>query len=154
MRALARLGSMRAHAESLMADTLTAYVPTAQTIDGLEVDVYTAQGTTPGKVQGTSVTGRDTVSRTVTIGGADLTVVEGGLQIPLSEFVGPDGLAIVASEQRGIAWEFAVTAIGPTTDPALLGRWFMVTNVPVKSAATARRMDVVVVPPPDPSQIA
>lgn len=131
-----------------MLDTFTAYAPTKATVDGLSVTSYVSQGTTPGKVQGTSATGRDSVTRTVSVGGADLVVIEGGLQIPLAAFVVGGELAVVASEHRGKAWEFECTAVGPVSDPALLGRRFMVANVPVKSMATARRMDVVEVPAP------
>ena len=151
----AELPFLRAEAEALMTLTLTAYAPPAPDAepttdaDGYSVaPPYTNQGTTPGKAQGTSVTGRDTISRQINVAGVSRPVIEGGLQIPLSAFFTGNTLAVVASEQRGTAWEFEVTALGPNDDPALLGRRYMVTNAPAKSYATARRLDVVEVPAP------
>lgn len=141
----AALPELQAHALSTMTLTLTAYSPTDEPTtdaDGYEVQGYANEGTTPGKVQSGSQAGSDGQTRYVNIGGVDRPVVEGGLHIPLDRFIF-DGLLIVASEQRGRAWEFEVESVGPADDPALLGRRYMVVGVPAKSFATARRLDVV-----------
>lgn len=129
----------RLAAESLMTVTLTAYSPNGTTTDadGFEVPAYAPEGSTPGKIQAGSREGDDTATRFVPIGGVDRPVLSGGLHIPI-------GAAVpVASEQRGIGWEYEVTAVGASDDPALLGLRFLVVNVPIKSFATARRLDVV-----------
>lgn len=137
------LPELRAQAESLMTLTLTAYSPNGwDNVDGKDVLTYNDEGTTPGKVQGTSATGRDSITRTVTVGGVDREIIDGGLHIPLSATVPVSGL------DRGKGWEYEVTAVGPLDDPVLLGRRYLVTNVPAKSYATARRLDVVLVPKP------
>jgi len=134
------LPELRRQAESLMTLTLAAYSPTGNFTtdpDGYEVPEYTPEGSTFGKVQGTS--NKDTPTRYVTIGGVERPVIEGGLHIPVSAPVP------TAGEQRGLAdgpWEYVVTATGDA-DPALLGRRYMVVGVPAKSYATARRLDVV-----------
>jgi hypothetical protein len=135
----AALPELRRQAESLMADTFTAYAPDGTTTDayGDEVPAYTPEGSTFGKVQGT--TARDPITRTVVIGGVDRPVVEGGLQIPLSAPVPVAG-------PRGTGWEYVCTAVGPLSDPALLGTRWLVVNAPTKSYATARRLDVAEVP--------
>lgn len=134
----------RALAESAMTLTLTAYAPggTTTDADGYKVPAFTSQGTTPGKVQGDS--GPDFEARYMRVGDAERPVVRGGLHIPISAFVDDeDGLLIETGEQRGLGWEFTVTAVGPNDDPALLNRRYLVVGVPVKSFATARRLDVV-----------
>lgn len=136
----------RVFAVAQMVDTFTAYKPTAGKSGNFDVTTYVDQGTTLGKVGGSS--GGDPVTRTLTIGDSRVPIIEGGLQIPLDAFVVNGAIQIVSSEQRGTAWEFECTAVGPATDPALLGRRFMVVNLPVKSNATARRMDVVEVSAP------
>lgn len=140
----AALPELQAQAESLMTLTLTAYSPagTEPDADGYEVHQFADEGSTPGKVQSGSQQGGDSATRYVNVGGVERPVIEGGLHIPLDRFVF-DGLLIVASEQRGQAWEFAVDSIGPADDPALLGRRYMVVGVPAKSFATARRLDVI-----------
>jgi len=119
-----------------MADTFTAYKPTTAKVDGLDTDTWLEQYATPGKVSGRSREG-DTNTRTVTIGGVERPVVEGGLHIPL------------AAPLPAIGWEFACTATGPASDPSLVGRRWRVVDVPAKSYATARRLDVVEVPQGD-----
>lgn len=136
----AALPELQAHAESMMTLTLTAYSPTGQSTtdaDGYQVPEYANEGDTPGKVQAGSQAGGDGQTRYVNIGGVERPVLAGGLHIPLGASVP------VASEQRGQAWEYMVTGIGPADDPALLGRRYMVVGVPAKSYATARRLDVV-----------
>lgn len=143
----AALPEMQALAESLMTLTLTAYSPTDEPTtdaDGYQVQGYADEGTTPGKVQSGSQAGSDSATRYVNIGGVDRPVLEGGLHIPLDRFLF-DGLLIQPSEQRGRGWEFEVESIGPADDPALLGTRYLVVGAPVKSFATARRLDVVVV---------
>lgn len=119
--------------------TLTPQVPNGVTLDpdGFEVQSYAAQTPHAGKVQGGSQSGKDTPTRYVTIGGVDRPVLNAGLHIPIGAPVP------VASEQRGVGWEYEVTAVGPADDPALLGKRFLVVGVPAKSFATARRLDVV-----------
>ena len=117
-------------AERTMLDTFTAYASELVTIDGLEQDAWTPQYDTAGKVSGRSRDG-DTNTRTVTIGGVERPVVEGGLHIPL------------AAELPAIGMEFECIDVGPNSDPSLLGRRWRVVDVPAKSYATARRLDVV-----------
>ena len=136
----ASLAAGRASAELLMTLTLTPQAPTDTTEidpDGFEVPVFTAQSPHVGKVQSGSQAGGDTTTRYLSIGGVERPVLAAGLHIPISAPVP------VASEQRGQAWEYVVTAVGPVDDPALLGRRYMVVGVPAKSFATARRLDVI-----------
>ena len=133
------LPELRAMAESLMTLTLTAYEP-GPLVD--DEPSFTPQGQTFGKVQGGAASIRDTVTRTITVAGVERPVMEGGLHIPITASVPVAGL------DRGKGWEYEVTAIGPEDDPALLGRRYLVVNVPAKSFATARRLDVVEVPSP------
>lgn len=120
-----------------MLDTFTAYAYTWTTVDDLNEQVWAAQYTTPGKVSGRSRQG-DTNTRTTDVGGVQRPVVDGGLHIPLS------------APLPAIGWEYVCTAVGPSSDPSLLGRRWRVVDVPAKSYATARRLDVVdVTPPPE-----
>lgn len=122
--------------------TLTPQVPTGDLItdpEGFEVPEFTAQSTHAGKVQSGTQAGGDTSTRYLSIGGVDRPVLAAGLHIPIGAPVP------VASEQRGQAWEYVVTAVGPVDDPALLGRRYMVVGVPAKSFATARRLDVIAI---------
>lgn len=130
----------RRMAESLMTLTLTPQVPTGELTtdgDGFEVPEFDPQATHKGKAQAGARDGDDTTTRYVNVGGVDRPVLAGGLHIPIGAPVP------VASEQRGQATEYVVTAVGAVDDPALLGRRYMVVNAPVKSFATARRLDVV-----------
>jgi hypothetical protein len=133
------LPEMRRQAESMMTLTLAAYSPNGTTKDGDGYDVpqFNPEGQTFGKVQAGAQAGGDTPTRYVKIGGVERPVLSGGLHIPIAAKVP------VASEQRGHAWEYVVTALGPLDDPALLGRRYLVVGVPAKSYATARRLDVV-----------
>lgn len=145
MKALSRLGAMQSRAESLTTLTLAAYAPDGTTTDddGYEVPTYTmvpysaTVSGTPGKVQSGSQSGSDTPTRYVSIGGIERPILEAGLHIPIGAPI-PTG-----SQQRGLAWEYEITALGPRVDPALLGRRYMVVEVPAKSYATARRLSVV-----------
>lgn len=117
-----------------MLDEFTAYgAPTWAKVAGLDAETRPEQYVTAGRVSGRSREG-DTNTRTVTVGGVESPVVEGGLHIPLSA-----GLP-------AIGWEFVCTATGPASDPALAGRRWRVVDVPAKSYATARRLDVVEIP--------
>jgi len=127
------LPELRAEAESLMQDTFTAYAFETIKVDGLNEQIWVEQYTTPGKVSGRSRDG-DTNTRTVTVGDVERPVVEGGLHIPLSAAL------------PAIGWELECVAVGPSSDPSLLGRRWRVVDVPAKSYATARRLDVVEVP--------
>ena len=130
MRATARLGAMQARAQTLMIDTFAAYALTFEEVDGFREEVWTPQGTTSGKVAGRSRQS-DTDTRTVTIGGVEREVVDGGLHIPLGPM------------RPQIDWEFVCTDVGPASDSSLLGRRWRVVDVPAKSYMTARRLDVV-----------
>jgi hypothetical protein len=129
------LVSGQRRAESFMTLTLTASSPGGTTTNaaGQEVADMAPEGTTPGKLQGS--TSRDAVTRSVSVGDVDRPVVDEGLHIPLS------------APLPSIGWQYEVTAVGPSDDPALLGRRFQVVSVPAKSFATARRLDVVEVTP-------
>lgn len=130
-------------AEREMTLTLTAYSPTGLTAQnettGLEVPTFTTGATTPGKVQAPSAQAGDTSTRTVTIGGVERPVLTAGLHLPISAAVPNAGQPHIA----GGAWEYVVTAIGTHDDPALLGNRYRVVEVPAKSFATARRLDVI-----------
>lgn len=130
---------LQADAESMLTLTLAAYSPNglAKGADGRDVLVFIPEGSTFGKAQGGGQAGRDTPTRYVRIGGVDRPVLSAGLHIPISAPVP------VASEQRGQAWEYEVAGVGAQDDPALLGVRYMVVGVPMKSKATARRLDVV-----------
>ncbi len=134
----AAIAAGRQAAEAQMTLTLAAYEPNGTTKSGgYDVPAFTAKGSTFGKIQGGSTAARDTRQRYVRIGDTERPVLEAGLHIPITAAVP------VAGEQRGIGWEYVVTAIGPADDPALLDKRFLVVGVPVKSKATARRLDVV-----------
>jgi len=132
MRAPARLGAMQARAESLFVDTFAAYSPNGTTTDanGYQVPAFASQGSTPGKIQSRALQG-DTSVRTVRVGDVERPVLEGGLHIPISAPV------------PAIGWEYVCTAAG--SDPALLNRRYRVVDVPAKTFATARRLDVVMI---------
>lgn len=127
----------RAAAERLMTDTFTAYSPGAPSsnADDQEVDGLAAEYETPGKVSGRSRQGGDTSTRYESVGGTERPVVEGGLHIPLD------------AEIPAVGWVYECTAVGPSSDPGLLGRRYRVVDVPLKSFATARRLDVIDVTP-------
>lgn len=132
----AALPALRAEVESLMQDTFVAYAPGGKTTDadGMETTGYVAQGVTRGKIQSDS--GRDVAVAEVTVGGVKRPLVRGGLHIPA------DAPAPVHGD-LGRAWEYELTALGPSTPADLLGsRWLVVSSEP-KSTMTARRMDVV-----------
>lgn len=118
-----------------MTDTLAAYSPgpPGKDADGMEVPTTISQGSTFGKVSGRSRQG-DTNTRYADVAGVSRPVVEGGVHIPLSAPV------------PSIGWTYVVTTVGPNSDPALQGRRYLVVDVPAKSHATARRLDVVEVP--------
>jgi hypothetical protein len=60
--------------------------------------------------------------------------IAGGLHIP------------IGAEIPDLGWEYQLTTLGPNTDPALLNTVWQVVDVPKKSLATARRLDVVEIP--------
>lgn len=113
-----------------MLDTFTAYAYTWATVDGMQQQTWVQQYVTVGKVAGRSRES-DTNTRTVSVGGTDRPVVEGGLHIP------------IAATRPAIGWEYVCTAVGTNSDPSLLSRRWRVIDVPAKSHATARRLDVV-----------
>lgn len=121
--------------------TLTPHTPTVPptyTIDadGYEVPVYDEGEPHIGRVPRNSSRGSDTPTEYKEIGGVSRPVLKGGLHIPIS------APRPIAGEQRGMATEYVVTAIGTIDDPALLGMRYLVVGSPVVTA-TARRLDVV-----------
>lgn len=137
--AIHALPFLQQQAEALMTATLTAYRPapdiTTQDNDGYEVAAYESMGTVRGKVQGSSATTSDTAAKSVRVGDVDRDVVQGGLHIPIAALV-------PAAGEYGVGWEYVVEDAG-SGDPALVGTRWLVVNAPVKSYATARRLDVV-----------
>lgn len=137
MFSAAEIAEFRADAESLMVDELDVFAPGgSELVDGLRRPTYDEMGSTAGKVQAGLMASKDVVTRTVRVGGTDRPVIEGGLHIPLSA-------AVPIAGDRGVGWEYCVTAVGDESDPALVGRRYLVVGVPAKSYATARRLDVV-----------
>lgn len=124
----------RRAAESLMLDSGVMRRPTgrtAQNSDGEETPLFEDVFTSRCKVQGGPQAGTDPVGRTVTIAGVERVVNHGGLHLPVS-----------APDTR-YGWVFEVTQVADPSDVRLLGRKFFVVADPVKSNATARRLDVV-----------
>jgi hypothetical protein len=117
-------------AEALMGDTFSAYSEGTVVIDGLEEPGWTLEYVTTGRVVGSS-RNSDGNTRLTTVGGVQREVLEGGLHIPVS-----------ATLPR-VGWVFVCTAIGAGSDPSLVGRKWHIADVPAKSLATARRLDVV-----------
>lgn len=113
-----------------MRDQFTAYAYTWTTVDGMQQQTWVQQDVTFGKVAGRARQS-DTNTRTYNVGGTERPVVEGGLHIPID------------ADLPVRDWEYVCTAIGDETDPALLGSRWRVVDVPAKSHATARRLDVV-----------
>lgn len=134
------LAEHQADAESFMTLTLSWFEPGGTVMnDDMEVDGFTARGTTPGKVQAISRQGGDTTSRTVDVGGTDRLVIEAGVHIPVGALFVAGQLTLAAG------WECEVTAItAGLDDPALMGRRYQVVDwPPAKSRLTARRLNVV-----------
>lgn len=133
--------SGRRMAETQMTLTLEAFAPgdTPTVVNEQETFPGTSQGKTPGKIHGQSQQASQPYTRTVTIGGADVPIVEAGLHIPITA-------PIPTAGEYGKGWEYVVTRVGPDDDPALLGRRYLVTNSPAMSHVTARRLDVAEVP--------
>jgi len=105
-------------------------------VDDIEVQVYADEEPTFGKVQGGSQSTSDTATRYVKVGGVERPVLAAGLHIPISAVVPKAG-------DRGVGWEYECTAVTDPADQALVGRRYLVVNVPAKTYATARRLDVV-----------
>lgn len=138
------LPRLRAEAEARMTLTLAAFEPTGDTTtdaDGYNVLVYDPKGSVSGRIRGGSQSAGDSTTRYVNIGGVERPVLTGGLHLPIGSLVP------VASEQRGVGWEYEVTELGPVDNPALLGRRFLVVGVSLVAQATALRLDVVEVSP-------
>lgn len=132
----------QAAAEREMTLTLTPHEPNGTTtVNGYEVPGFTAKTLTIGKLQSPSSQGLDAATDQVQIGEVVRPVLHAGLHIPIGSLVPKAG------RQRGIGWEYVVTTVGQHDDPSLLGRRFLVVEVPTKSKATARRLDVVEVTP-------
>lgn len=139
-RVAGRIARGRVAAEAFHTLTLAAFSPTGgSTTDsnGYKVLAFNSEGLVAGKVQGGAQAGKDGPTRYVDVAGTKRPVNASGLHISISAKVP------IASEQRGVAWEYVVVAVGPGDDPALLGRRFMVVGAPAKSFATARRLDVI-----------
>lgn len=121
-------------AASLMPDTGVMRRPTGhatQNANGEEEVTYVDVFTSRCKVSGASTGGGDTTYQTVTIAGVEHDLITAGVRLPFG----------VPPCQRGYVFE--VTAVGPTSDPRLIGRKYLVHNDPAKTDATARRLDVV-----------
>lgn len=140
----------QADAKSLMTLTFAAYAPGPDVTDadGATSPGFLPKGTTQGKVQGTSAVGKDPVTRTISVGDVDLPVVDGGLHIPLDSLLADDGSLALVAGRKGIGWELECTAASSADDQTLVGRRYLVVSAPAKSRATARRLDVVELPPP------
>ncbi len=142
----AMAGRVAAEAEHTL--TLQPYAPTGLTSQnettGLEVPTFTTGTPVKGKVQASSAQAGDTSTRTVIVGGVERPVLKAGLHISVAAAVPNAGPAYTS----GGAWEYVVTAVGTYDDAALLNRRYRVVEVPAKSNATARRLDVVEVPAP------
>ena len=123
----------RQAAARLMADTLAfgrvTMAPNPDT--GFEEETFVADFTTPGKVAGPSRGGDQTV-RTVTVGGTERPVIEGGVHIPADR-----------PETVTAGTLVKVTALGPLSPAHLLNRVYRVEGESTKSYQTARRFDVV-----------
>jgi hypothetical protein len=133
----ADMAQVRADAESLHTDTFTAYEPAGygplDPLTGEKPRLFTTRATgVGGKVKGLGgLAGSDQEARFVTIGGVRYQVMPAGLHLSLSALVPSPG------------WEYEVTAVGDLSDPSLLGRRYRVIEVPAKTWATARRLDVI-----------
>lgn len=141
--AISVLPFLQRQAESLMGCTFAVYSPndTPAIVDGLEVQQYDPQGTTPGKVQGGSASTADTATEYVTIGGVQRPLMRGGLHIPVSA-------TIPVAGDQGVGWEYQCSTVADPGDQSLVGRRYLVVNAPAKTYATARRLDVVEVEVP------
>lgn len=124
----------RAAAAATYGDTFTPYTYTWTTVDGLDVQTWVAGDTTLGKIPNNVSTGAASNARTVTIGGIERVVIEGGLHLPWS-----------ASPVVGM--EYVLTTLGPTTHPSMLNKRYHVVETHPTSAMTAWRLDVVDVTP-------
>lgn len=118
--------------EAQMTDTFRAYQPNGSVVvDRLRKPAFNDMGATAGKTQGPSASSADPATRTVTVGDTEYDVITAGLHIPIS------------APLPAVDWEYVCEAVGPASDPAGLGRRYRVVNVPSKSFATARRLDVI-----------
>lgn len=124
--------------------TLTPFEPTAPTVvGGYKVPAWTEHDPIRGKVQSRSAALDSASTRYVSIGEVSRPIFEAGLHIPVGATIP------VSGRQRGMGWEYQITGLGEYDDPALLNRRFLVVEVPSKSKATARRLDVVEVEVPE-----
>lgn len=120
-----------------MQDTFTAYTYTWTTVDGLDEQTWVEQGETPGKIPNKVASGSDASNaRTVSVGGVERTVIEGGLHLPWD-----------AEPQVGM--EYVLTELGPTTHPSMLNKRYRVVETHPTSRMTAWRLDVCDVTPTD-----
>lgn len=126
-----------------MQDTAQARRPTDSTGEDstsddnwLETPTFDALFETRCKVTGGSRASADVAVRMVNVGGVERPVIEGGLRVPI-----PEAGSLAADLREGD--QFVITAIGPATDPSVLGAVFQVDGFGGKSWATARRLDVV-----------
>src|SRR5687768_14794584 len=103
---------LRSVAEARMTDEFDVYSPDpgAETTnaEGFIVPGYATENPVMGRIAGPSMQSRDTNTRTVTIGGTERQVVEGGLHIPISADA-------PAAGEYGAGWEYELVATGPTT---------------------------------------
>jgi hypothetical protein len=129
----AELDELRADAESLMVDTIAFRRRTGRTAQneqtGREEPVYSDLFTSPCEVTGR--TQGEVTGRTVTVGGVERVVLEGGVNIPV------DAGELKAGD------EGVITAVAATTDATVLGNTYRVVGFGGRTWATKRRLDVV-----------
>lgn len=115
-----------------MTDTLAAFAPNGSTTDadGMKVSAFTPKGSTNGRVHA-GVRLQSVTAQTTTVAGVERPIIDGGLRIPVS------------APTPSIGWEYQLTAVGPATDPGLVGRRWHVVGIQADSYATARRLSVV-----------
>lgn len=139
MRSLRRLAAMQAQTEEHHTLTLEWYSPGGLvTVGEYKERQAVPEGQCPGKVQARSRMGGDTMTQYVKVDAVELPVLKGALHIPVRAMLTSTGALRVA-----IDWECVVVDLGPYDDTALLGCRYRVVDVPAKSHATARRLDVV-----------
>ena len=121
----------RTRAEAMMQDLFTAYAYEWVKVDGLDKQQWVQQGDPVRGKLPSSRSGSDATSaRTVTLGGVERPIIEGGLHLPWS-----------ASPKVG--WEYVLTTPGPLTHPSAVGRRFRVIEAPLSDHMTAWRLNVV-----------
>jgi hypothetical protein len=119
------LPELRAHAESMMTDTVRLEHVTGQSVPDpvtLEVhDLYATDYEGPGRVQRRAIQPSEHV-----VGEVEFGTEAAIIQLPIS-------VTVAAARQR-------VTVVSSLLDPAMVGAHFTVIGVEMKSHATMRRL--------------